>query len=97
MSDERKYPHPDDDNNRFAWGPGQVQYEDPVTGEWKWLGGPPHPDVVARVHAEREAALTERTQAQDAADCNCGTTDKAPTRRAKLQPKVKVHLHRAKR
>lgn len=34
--DDEKYPK----HNRFAWGPGEVKYLDPVTGEWKWLGEP---------------------------------------------------------
>lgn len=88
MADEKKYPDPEDDNNRFAWGPGQVQYKDPITGEWKWLGEP-DPEAVARANAEREAAT------KDAADCGCDTKDKAP--RAKSRPKVQVHFHRPKR
>ena len=56
IADEKKYPHPDDDDNRFAWGPGQVKYQDVDTGEWKWLGGPPDPEKVEAVQHERERA-----------------------------------------
>lgn len=56
----------DDDSNRFAWGPGEVQYEDPITGEWKWLGEP-DPKRVKAVQApkkSKDAKLKQKPKVQ---------------------------------